>query len=342
MKFIINKKDIDRKLTTLSRVIQRTHIPILDCILIEVNNDVKLTTSNNEMSVITHLNNANIESKGCVAVDAKSLSDAIRQLPDVDVHFEKTDNSLVVKHNKGKFELPLYDVSDYPELSSVDSDVYKVNSKLISDALPYTADDELRPVMNGVYLDFDRGAVVATDGHSLIKQEGISGSGSVILPKATANFVKDLGELDIKFTDNGINISSGGYEVVSKVVEGRYPNYNSVIPENKIKVAFNKTELIGALKRVSLFSDVSKLVEFDIKGDSTTLSGRDLDFSTSAKEVVSSNGEDIRIGFKSDFMIKLINSCDNEEIVLELSEPSRAMVLREGDKTMLLMPMMIN
>ena len=93
---------------------------------------------------------------------------------------------------------------------------------------------------------------------------------------------------------------------------------------------------------MSLFSDVSKLVEFDIKGDSTTLSGRDLDFSTSAKEVVSSNGEDIRIGFKSDFMIKLINSCDSGEIVLELSEPSRPMVLREGDKTMLLMPMMIN
>ena len=341
MKFIVNKKAIEVPLSRLVRVIQRTHIPILDCVLIKADECVRLTTSNSEMSVNTDVS-AIIESGGSVAVDAKSLSDAIRQLPDVDVHFEKTDNSLVVKYNKGKFELPLYDVSDYPELSSVDSEVYKVNSKLISDALPYTADDELRPAMNGVYLDFDRGAVVATDGHSLIKQEGISGSGSVILPKATANFVKDLGELDVKFTDNGISISSGGYEVVSKVVEGRYPNYNSVIPENKIKVAFNKTELIGALKRVSLFSDVSKLVEFDIKGDSTTLSGRDLDFSTSAKEVVSSNGEDIRIGFKSDFMIKLINSCDSDEIVLELSEPSRAMVLREGDKTMLLMPMMIN
>lgn len=341
MKFIVNKKAIEVPLSRLVRVIQRTHIPILDCVLIKADECVRLTTSNSEMSVNTDVS-AIIENGGSVAVDAKSLSDAIRQLPDVDVHFEKTDNSLVVKYNKGKFELPLYDVSDYPELSSVDSEVYKVNSKLISDALPYTADDELRPVMNGVYLDFSGGCVVASDGHSLIKQEGISGEGAVNLPKATANFVKDLGELDVKFTDNGISISSGGYEVVSKVVEGRYPNYNSVIPDNQIKVAFNKTELMGALKRVSLFSDVSKLVEFDIKGDSTTLSGRDLDFSTSAKEVVSSNGEDIRIGFKSDFMIKLINSCDSDEVVLELSEPSRAMVLREGDKTMLLMPMMIN
>lgn len=341
MKFIVNKKAIEVPLSRLVRVIQRTHIPILDCVLIKADECVRLTTSNSEMSVNTDVL-AIIEDGGSVAVDAKSLSDAIRQLPDVDVRFEKTDNSLVVKYNKGKFELPLYDVSDYPELSSVDSEVYKVNSKLISDALPYTADDELRPAMNGVYLDFRGGCVVASDGHSLIKQEGISGEGAVNLPKATANFVKDLGELDIKFTDNGISISSVGYEVVSKVIEGRYPNYNSVIPDNQIKVAFNKTELMGALKRVSLFSNVSKLVEFDIKGDSTTLSGRDLDFSTSAKEVVSSNGKDIRIGFKSDFMIKLINSCDSDEIVLELSEPSRAMVLREGDKTMLLMPMMIN
>ena len=340
MKFIINKKDIDRKLTTLSRVIQRTHIPILDCILIEVNNDVKLTTSNNEMSVTTHINNANIESKGCVAVEAKSLSDAIRMLPDVDIHFEEDENSLVVRYEKGEFELPLYNPQDYPITQVSDTEQYRVDSSLIANAIPYTADDELRPVMNGVYLDFSGGCVVASDGHSLIKQEGISGEGAVNLPKATANFVKDLGELDIKFTDNNITISSSGYEVVSKAIYGNYPNYNRVIPNNDKSVSFNKTELIGALRRVSLFSNVNKLVEFNVNEYGTTLSGKNLDYSTSAKEDISSSGDPITINFQSEFMIKVLSSCCEDEITMEVSVPSRAIVIKEDNKTILLMPMM--
>lgn len=341
MKFIINKKDIDRKLTTLSRVIQRTHIPILDCILIEVNNDVKLTTSNNEMSVTTHINNANIESKGCVAVEAKSLSDAIRMLPSEDISFTETETSLNVAHSKGEFELPLYNPQDYPLIKGVDSDVNVVDSKLIRDAIPHMGDDELRPILNGVYLDFENGAVVASNCISMIVQSITPSSGSVLIPRSTAYFIKDMdNEVVVKFKDEMVNLVAGDYEVTSKTIEGRYPNYNRIIPKNHLRVTFNKEELIEAIKRASIFSNINKLIEFDINEHGTTLYVKNNNFGTSAKEVVSSSGDSININFQSELMHSVLNSCDNEEVVMEFSSPSAAMLIREGNKTLLLMPMM--
>ena len=128
--------------------------------------------------------------------------------------------------------------------------------------------------------------------------------------------------------------------MTSKTIEGRYPNYNSIIPKNHLRVTFNKEELIEAIKRASIFSNINKLIEFDINEHGTTLYVKNNNFGTSAKEVVSSSGDSININFQSELMQSVLNSCDNEEVVMEFSSPSTAMLIKEGYKALLLMPMM--
>jgi DNA polymerase-3 subunit beta len=227
-----------------------------------------------------------------------------------------------------------------------------------------TGDDELRPVMNGIYFDITAEDLtfVASDGHKLVRvittEAKGEGRSSFILPKKPANLLKTLlpresGEVVIRFDTNNAYIEMASYQMVCRFVEGRFPNYNSVIPrDNPNKVTLDRLALLNTLKRVAVFSNPSSsLVKLQFSEDKIVVSAQDIDFLTAAEEVIpcTYNGNIMNIGFKAVFLIDILNNIPSDEIRLELSDPSRAgLILPVDDKEenidmlSLLMPMMLN
>jgi DNA polymerase-3 subunit beta len=234
----------------------------------------------------------------------------------------------------------------------------------ITKSLFATADDELRPVMNGIYFDImaDSITFVASDGHKLVRNRNFAVNAgqepaSFILPKKPAKtlkdiLVKDSGEAIIKFDDNCAEISIENYILSCRLIEGRYPNYNSVIPkDNPFKVRIDRQSLISALRRVLVFANTStNLIKIRISTNTLLVSSQDIDYSTGAEESINCeyDGNAMNIGFKGTFLIDILTSISSAEVVLELADPSRAGVIvpaeqeEQEDLLMLLMPMMLN
>ena len=226
-----------------------------------------------------------------------------------------------------------------------------------------TADDELRPVMNGIYFDISQQDVtlVSSDGHKLVRNKSFASTGNekaaFILPKKPSNLLKNLlpkeqGDVQICFDDKNAMFTMENYQMTCRLIEGRYPNYNSVIPQNNPhKAVVDRAIFISALKRVSVFSSqASSLIKLSLKENSMTISAQDIDFSTSAEEtlICQYDGKDMSIGFKSSFLIDILNNISSQNVIIELADPSRAGLIvpeeqeENEDLLMLLMPMMLN
>ena len=227
----------------------------------------------------------------------------------------------------------------------------------INRAVFATADDELRPVMNGIYFDITTEDItmVASDGHKLVRCKTLAAKGNeraaFILPKKPANLMKNLlpkeqGTVTIEFDERNAVVTLESYRMVCR------PNYNSVIPQNNpYKVTVDRLQLIGALRRVSIFSSqASSLIKLRMQENQIVISAQDIDFSTSAEETQTCQyaGNPMSIGFKSTFLIDILNNISADEVVIELADPSRAGVIvpaeqeENEDLLMLLMPMMLN
>ena len=226
-----------------------------------------------------------------------------------------------------------------------------------------TAQDELRPVMNGIYFDMtpDALAIVASDGHKLVRNKNYTIKSEVpaafILPKKPATLLKNVlqrdgGDVVIRFNERNAEIKFGESTLSCRLIEGRYPNYNSVIPmNNPNQITIDRKSLIGALRRVLPFaSDSSQLIRFRVESGKLTLSSEDIDFATSAKEELTCeySGTPMSIGFKGPSLTEILNNLDSEEVIVELADPSRAGLIvpseqpENEDVLMLIMPMLLN
>ena len=226
-----------------------------------------------------------------------------------------------------------------------------------------TADDELRPVMNGVYINLEPQSVtfVATDAHKLVKyasETAAEATASFILPKKPANLLRGLlpkedGEITVEFDDKNVLFRLKNQVLICRLIEGNYPNYNAVIPANNPnKVFVDRLELLNAIRRVAVCSNQStNLIKLDISKGTINLTAQDLDFSVSAQESLPCDyeGEDIVIGFKSTFLIEILSNIETTTVLVELADSTRAGVFKpvydqqpSNDTLMLLMPMMIN
>ena len=226
-----------------------------------------------------------------------------------------------------------------------------------------TADDELRPVMNGVYINLEPQSVtfVATDAHKLVKyasETAAEATASFILPKKPANLLRGLlpkedGEITVEFDDKNVLFRLKNQVLICRLIEGNYPNYNAVIPANNPnKVFVDRLELLNAIRRVAVCSNQStNLIKLDISKGTINLTAQDLDFSVSAQEslLCDYEGEDIVIGFKSTFLIEILSNIETTTVLVELADSTRAGVFKpvydqqpSNDTLMLLMPMMIN
>lgn len=233
----------------------------------------------------------------------------------------------------------------------------------ITRSLFATAQDELHPVMNGVYFDLrpDALSVVATDGHKLVRNRVYTIKSDVpaafILPKKPATLLKgfvtkESSDVVIRFDARSAEISFGEGNLICRLIDGKYPNYNSVIPENNpYQILIDRKSLIGAVRRVLPFaSDSSQLIRFHIANGQLDLSAEDIDFSTSAKESMTCTyeGNPMSIGFKGSSILEILNNLQSEEVNIQLADPSRAGVIVPAEQPadenvlMLVMPVLLN
>ncbi len=375
MKFVVSSTDLLDHLQAVSRVISaKNTLPILDNFLFRLeNNELEITASDLESTLITKMTLENTSEDGSIAIPARILTDTLKEFPEQPLTFEIDLNkySVIINSENGKFTIVDQNAVDFPQMPSIKADkkaALEIPAEVlysgINKTLFATADDELRPVMNGVYIELstDDLVFVASDAHKLVRYRRndakAESSSSFILPKKPASLLKNVlpreeNPVNVEFDDKNAFFLMTEYRLVCRLVEGNYPSYNSVIPtENPNKLSIDRLEFFNSLKRVSVYSNqASNLVKLALTGNQITISAQDIDFSISAYERLNCQyeGEDMEIGFKSTFLLEILSNLTSTDVILELSDPTRAGILLPAesgneaeDVLMLLMPMMIN
>jgi len=373
MKFVVSCNLLSSHLQTIGRVIaSKNSIPILECFLFELRGtQLLITAADHETRMSTAIDVNDVEGSGLFAIPSKNLLESLKELPEQPITFDINDDTMemFIYYQNGKYNFIAQRGDEYPQSKPLAEGAAKLKISAenllagINRTLFASADDELRPVMNGVFFDVTPEDItfVASDGHKLVRFRNMGASGndraSFILPKKPANLLKTIlpketGSITIAFDDSNAYITMPNIVIISRLIEGRYPNYNAVIPkENPYQVTIDRLSLLNALKRVSVFSNqTSSLIKLSITKESIIIFAQDIDFSTSAEETVacSFDGEPISIGFKGVYLIEILNNIPSSEVLLELADPSRAGLIlpieneEDEDLLMLLMPMMLN
>jgi DNA polymerase-3 subunit beta len=375
MKFVVSSIDLLNHLQSLSRVISsKNTLPILDNYLFRLDGKtLEITASDLETTMVTTLELENTSGSGNIAIPAKLITDSLREFPDQPLTFTINTETyaVTISSENGQFSVVGQHGEDFPQLPKIKPE-RSVSLKMsasslvsgITSTLFATADDELRPVMNGIFMELSPTDItfVASDAHKLVrykrKDTHADDGASFILPKKPAGLLKNLlakghEQVQVQFDDKNAFFSLPYYQIVCRLVEGNYPSYNSVIPTNNPnKLLIDRIKLLNTIRRVSVFSNqASNLVRLSLKGNRLTVSAQDIDFATSAVEEISCqyNGDELEIGFKSTFMVEILSNIQSTEVSIELSDASRAGLFIPFDKEnenedvlMLLMPMMIN
>ncbi len=375
MKFVVSSTELLGHLQAISRVISsKNTLPILDNFLFNLSgNDLEITASDLESTLITRMKLENASGDGIIALPARILLDTLREFSVQPLAFDINLDTLavVITSENGKFNVVGQNGVDFPALPAIRKEkkfTFMINADVmlagINKTLFATADDELRPVMGGIFIEAftDKITFVASDAHKLVRYQRTDShaddNASFILPKKPASLLKNIlpreeGPVTVEFDDKNAFFNLNDYKVVCRLVEGNYPNYNSVIPKNNPrKVTIDRIEFYNTLKRVSVFSNqASNLVKLQLKGNQATISAQDIDFSISAYEKIKCGyqGDDMEIGFKSVFLLEILANISSQDVMIELADPTRAGLFlpaqsdnESEDLLMLLMPMMIN
>jgi DNA polymerase III subunit beta len=375
MKFVVSSSELLGHLQAISRVISsKNTLPILDNFLFNLSgNDLEITASDLESTLITRMKLENTTGDGTIALPARILLDTLKEFSVQPLTFDINMETMavVISSENGKFNVVGQNGIDFPALPAIKKDKkfkFNINADVllagISRTLFATADDELRPVMGGIFVEAstDKITFVASDAHKLVRYQRLDAkaddSASFILPKKPASLLKNIlpreeGPVTVEFDDKNAFFNLSDYKVVCRLVEGNYPNYNSVIPKNNPrKITIDRVEFYNTLKRVSVFSNqASNLVKLQLKGNQIMVSAQDIDFSISAYERIKCQyeGEEIEIGFKSVFLLEILANIASQDVMIELADPTRAGLFlpvisdnESEDLLMLLMPMMIN
>ncbi len=375
MKFVVSSTELLGHLQAISRVISsKNTLPILDNFLFNLSgNDLEITASDLESTLITRMVLENTQGDGMIALPARILLDTLKEFSAQPLTFDINLMTMAVEisSENGKFNVMGQNGIDFPALPSIKKDKkfqFSINADVllagINKTLFATADDELRPVMGGIFIEASPEMItfVASDAHKLVRYQRndahADDSASFILPKKPASLLKNIlpreeGPTTVEFDDKNAFFNLNNYKVVCRLVEGNYPNYNSVIPRNNPrKITIDRVEFHNTLRRVSVFSNqASNLVKLHLKGNQVTVSAQDIDFSISAYERITCQyeGDELEIGFKSIFLLEILANIGSQDVIIELADPTRAGLFlpavtenESEDLLMLLMPMMIN
>ena len=375
MKFIASSTDLLSHLQAVNRVISTKNIlPILENFLFQLKGtELTITASDLESTMITRMSLENADGEGDIAIPARILNDTLKEFPEQPLTFQidlDTFGVDIISEN-GKYSIVGKPAMDYPKLPELKEDRVaelvlpaEMLMKGVNKTLFATADDELRPVMNGIFCELKQDSItfVSSDAHKLVRYRRFDAKAdneaSFILPKKPANLLKNVltkeeGDVEIKFDDKNAVFTLSNYTLICRLVEGNYPGYEAVIPSNnENKLIVDRLDFYNVLKRVSVFSNqASNLIKLKILANQMVISAQDIDYSISAVEKLNCEygGDEMEIGFKSVFLIEILSNINSNDVVLELSDPTRAGLLLPKEKEnddedllMLLMPMMIN
>ena len=374
MRFTVSSSALSSKLNMLAKVIgSKNSLPILDCFLFQVaNGEMSITASDSDNVIKSTLALTDHDGEGEFCVPNRVILDALKELPEQPLHFDvdTAGEAIAIKivYQNGLYNFTGQSAEDYPRTQSMNDACTTVSLPTemlinnISRSLFATANDELRPVMNGIYFDLtaDALAIVASDGHKLVRSKNFSikseSPSAFNLPKKPASLLKNILSKDgddaiIKFDDRSAEIQFTDGVMRCRLIDGRYPNYNSVIPNNPNEVTVDRRGLQSALRRVLPFaSESSQLIRFHIEAGRFEVSSEDIDFSTSAKEQLSCeyNGSPMSIGFKGSSLMEILSNLTSDNIIIQLADPSRAGIIvpaeqpENEDILMLIMPMLLN
>lgn len=373
MRFTVSSTALSSKLVALSRVINsKNALPILGDFLFEIENNIlHLTASDSENVMKTQLELTESDGDFKFAIGNHDLLEAVKGFSEQPITFDvNLEQSLVkITYQNGLFSLPVDNADEFPAvqpISELAKSITLPNALLaenINRSIFATAQDELRPVMNGIYFDLtaDHLAVVASDGHKLVRNKIFTikseEPSAFILPKKPANLLKNLlgkdgGDVVIRFDERNAEVNYGDGILQCRLIEGRYPNYNSVIPQNNPnEVRLDRQTLLAALRRVQPFAnDSSNLVRFHVEGSTFQLDAEDFDFSKTATERMTCeyNGVPMSIGFKGNAFIEILGNIECTDVIIQLADSSRAGLVLPSEQPenqeviMLMMPMLIN
>ncbi|RPG59062.1 MAG: DNA polymerase III subunit beta [Flavobacteriales bacterium TMED235] len=371
MKFIVSSELLLKELQVLGGIINNTNtLPILDNFLFHLNcNRLVLTASDLETSMSSSIQ-VESEDSGMIALPARLILDTLKTFPEQPLTFVVKDNKTAeISANNGKYAVAYLDGADFPKVAQVkDSIKTRINGEVLATAINTTlfatGNDDLRPVMSGVFFQFTTSELtfVATDAHKLVKytRSDIQAdkNAEFIMPKKPLQLLKGIlqgteEDVDIEFNETNSEFSFGNVRMTCRLVEGKYPNYEAVIPkENPNVMQIDRAGFLNSVRRVSIFSNkTTHQVRLKMAGAELQVSAEDFDYSNKADERLDCEylGDDLQIGFNSRFLIEMLKNIPSEEIKLSLSLPNRAGIITPIDNmdngeniTMLVMPVMLN
>ncbi len=373
MKFTVSSSALLSLLATTGKVISNKNtLPILDYFLMELSGtELKVTASDLETTLVGSIQVESVESEGTIAAPVKQMLDSLKEFPELPLTIEVNDKNWEIKISwkSGSLSIPGASAVSYPAVPQLQAERKELTLDVdvlvngINKTIFATADDELRPVMNGVYFNLQPASLtfVGTDAHKLVKYEAECENevgAAFILPKKPANLLKTVllkeeDAIGVSFDSKNARFELKNHTLVCRLIEGNYPNYNAVIPSaNPNKLLVDRIELVNGIKRVAVCSNpTTNLIRMDIADNKITLTAQDIDFSMSANETISCSyeGQPMSIGFKSTFLVEILSNVDTPTVLIELADSTRAGVFKPvyDDKQssttlMLLMPMMIN
>jgi DNA polymerase-3 subunit beta len=371
MKFIVSSTYLLKQLQVLGGVINSSNtLPILDNFLFELdNNHLTVSASDLETTMASTLD-VESESKGSVAIPARLLLDTLKTFPEQPLTFVVEDNHTIeISSNHGKYALAYADGNEFPKAVALeDPSKTVIPGDILATAISKTifaaGNDDLRPVMSGVFFQFSTEGLtfVATDAHKLVKytREDVKANQSAefIMPKKPLNLLKGIlatndDDITIEYNDSNAKFTFDNSVLICRLIDGKYPNYEAVIPkENPNKLVIDRNQFLNSVRRVSIFSNkTTHQIRLKIAGAELNISAEDIDYSNKAEERLTCDyqGDDMQIGFNSRFLTEMLNNLNSDEVQLEMSMPNRAGILTPVDGldpgehvTMLVMPVMLN
>ena len=371
MKFIVSSSYLLKQLQVLGSVINSSNtLPILDNFLFELDNNLLKVSASDLETTMTATLEIDSKSQGSVAIPAKLLLDILKTFPEQPLTFTVEDNSTVeISSNSGKYAIAYAPGEEFPKAVNLDDPSKTiVPAEVLATAINKTifaaGNDDLRPVMSGVFFQFSpEGLIfVATDAHKLVKYARADVKASqvadFIMPKKPLNILKGIlgasdAEVAIEYNDANATFSFENYVLTCRLIDGKYPNYEAVIPkENPNKLLINRVQFLNSVRRVAIFANkTTHQIRLKIAGTELNISAEDIDYSNKADERLTCDyqGDDMQIGFNSRFLTEMLNNLSSDEIQLEMSMPNRAGILTpvdgldEGETvTMLVMPVMLS
>ena len=374
MKFIVSSLKLLKSLQSLSGVIgTKNTLPILDDFLFQLSeNELRITTSDLDVTMSVSMVPDMVEGTGEVTIPARLLLEIMKNFPDVPITINVDNNTLAVEliAGEGRYKLAGHKSDEFPQLPVMaDTSVWEIPADVLARGFEKTifatGMDEIRPIMSGVLMEMTENYLtfVATDAHKLVRYRRMDVKSDVvasfIMPKKPINQLKNIlatladEPVRIEFNKTNASYVFGDYVLICRLLEGRYPNYEAVIPKsNPNQLTIDRQTFLSAIRRVAVFSSkATHQVRFRITGQEIMLTAEDVDFYNEAKErlACSYTGDDMEIGFNSRFFQEMLGNFDSNEVKLEMSAPNRAGILTPVDNAneaedllMLLMPVMLN